>query len=141
MTIKDGLNALRTVLLSLNREIAIDELILYVTGNKKHMSEYANDSIVTQLENDENRNRSFVVKCFIKPEIYVAWHSCVGDGNGKYFVSRSSLVDFEENPQEDYKVFCAGESADNNVYIFRHESGIQKFFKEVLNLKKPEKST
>lgn len=140
MTKKDGLNMLRTVLLSMNREIAIDELILYVTGNKKHMSEYANESILTQIGDDIKRNCPFVIKCFIKPEIYVAWHSCVGVGSSKYFASRSSLVDFEENSQEDYRVFCAGDSACNNVYIFRHESGIQKFFEKVLNLKNPENS-
>lgn len=138
MTIKDGLNALRTVLRSINPTAEIDELVLYKFGSKEHMSEYAQEPIVAELKTDEQKSIPeipLVVKCFIKPEIYAAWHSCADRGNGKFSVSKSSMVDFEENPNEDYKVIHAGENASDDVYIFRNERGIQKFFDAALLVK------
>lgn len=140
---KGGLDKLRTCLFEIDETVKIEDLLLCKYGTKKHISEYSVDSIATDLTSEEIKrahNLPVVVKCFIHPEIYAAWHSGVGIGKGKYFVSKSELEEFESHSEIDYKESVIGNSDLDKVYIFRNNSGIKKFFTNVCKIKEQDKS-
>lgn len=140
MSMKAGKNALRTCLAKLDSSDKIDTLLCYKYGNKKHMTEFQNEdavAVLTQKESKQIHNGvPFVVKCFIHPEIYVGWHSAVGIGSGKYCIETSRLREFEADTKCDYKRIVTGDKEVDRVYLFRRESGIEKFFENAVGLKK-----
>lgn len=139
---KSGLDRLRTCLFEMDETVKIENLVLYKCGTKKHITEYALASIETSLYQEDYKcvhDLPVVVKCFVYPEIYVAWHTSVGIGNGKYFVSKSDLEKFENHPENDYKEIVTGDDNLNKVYFFRNASGIKKFFTNALKIEGLEK--
>lgn len=140
---KGGLDKLRTCLFEMDETVRIEDLLLYKYGTKKHTSEYSSASIAADFSSEEikyEHNLPVVVKCFIHPEIYAAWHSSVGIGRGKYYVSKSDLEEFERHSEIDYKESVIGNSDLDKVYIFRNNSGIKKFFTNVCKIKEQDKS-
>lgn len=142
MSMKAGENALRTCLAKLDSSAKIDTLLCYKVGNKKCTADYQNNNAVAVLtQKDSKQIRSgvpFVVKCFIHPEIYAGWHSAVGIGSGKYCIETSRLAEFEADTNCDYKAIVTGNKEVDKIYLFRRESGIKKFFENVVGLKKQE---
>lgn len=140
MSTKAGKNALRTCLAKLDSSVNIDALLCYKFGNKKCMAEFQNNdagAILTPKESQQVRNGvPFVVKCFIHPEIYAGWYSDVGIGSGKYPIETSRLREFEADTGRDYKEIVTGDKEVDRVYLFRRESGIEKFFENAVGLKK-----
>lgn len=144
MSTKAGKNALRTCLTKLGGLANIDAILCYKYGNKKHMTEFQNEdavAVLTPKESQQIRNGvPFVVKCFIHPEIYAGWYSDVGIGSGKYCIETSRLREFEADTECDYKEIVTGNKEMDRVYLFRRESGIKKFFVNVVGLKEQEKT-
>ena len=142
MSMKAGKNALRTCLAKLDSSAKIDTLLCYKVGNKKCTADYQNNDAGARLtlkESQQVRNGvPFVVKCFIHPEIYAGWHSDVGIGSGKYPIETSRLREFEADTERDYKEIVTGNKEVDRVYLFRRESGIEKFFENVVGIKKQE---
>lgn len=140
MSTKAGKNALMTCLAKLGSSANIDALLCYKYGNKKHMTEFQNEdavAVLTQKESKQIHNGvPFVVKCFIHPEIYAGWHSVVGIGSGKYCIENIRLAEFEADTDCDYKEIVTGNNKVDRVYLFRRESGIEKFFENAVGLKK-----
>ena len=140
MSTKGGKNTLRTCLSKLDSSAEIETLLCYKYGNKKHMTEFQNEDVVTVLTQKEKKQICngvpFVVKCFIHPEIYAGWHSAVGIGSGKYCIETSRLAEFEADTNCDYKEIVTGNKEVDRVYLFRRESGIEKFLENVVGLKK-----
>lgn len=137
MNSKSGKDRLRTCLQGLDNTASIDDIILYKYGNRE-IREYQNNTIDTLLNSEGRRaarNKNAVVKCFLKSEIYVAWRVCVGIGNGKYSVSKSELEQFETATNTDFKEIITGVEDSDRIYIFRDESGIGKFFTNVLGIR------
>lgn len=142
MSMKAGKNALRTCLAKRDSSAKIDTLLCYKVGNKKYTADYQNNDAgakLTPKESQQVRNGvPFVVKCFIHPEIYAGWHSDVGIGSGKYSIETSRLREFEADTERDYKEIVTGNKEVDRVYLFRRESGIEKFFENVVGLKEQE---
>lgn len=140
MAASAGKDFLRTCLAKFGKSAEIDNLLCYKYGNKNSIDAYQNgnaDAILT--EHDIKRIQGglpVVVKCFVKSHIYAGWHSGVVIGNGKCKIATSVLKDFETDTEQDYKVIATGSKDEEKVYLFRKESGIEKFFEEVLGLKK-----
>ena len=57
-------------------------------------------------------------------------------GSGKYCIEASRLREFEADTECDYKKIVTGNKEVDRVYLFRRESGIEKFFENVVGLKK-----
>lgn len=140
MTGREGENLLQTCLNQIGASRQISEILYFKTGNRKKSSDYNRGKIVTMLKPDEVKairdNIPFVVKCFYHMEIYVAWHSAVGIGSSKYCVYRSSLENFENNQTSTYFVMNTGMQDVDRVYFFRGRAGINRFFTDVVGIKK-----
>lgn len=136
MNSKSGKDRLRTCLQELDKSLQVDDLILYKYGNRD-IRGYQTNVIDSKLISEDYRiiqDKAAVVKCLLKSEIYVAWRVCVGIGNGKYSVSKSEVEQFEKATNCDFKEIITGTKDSDRVYIFRNESGIKKFFTEVLEI-------
>lgn len=137
MTTKEGKNLLRRCLAKIDSSLNIDTLLRYKCGTRKHAEDYQRDDIIsnlTQADTDILKTGvPFLVTCYIHMEIYVAWHNSVGFGNGKYVVYKRDLMAFESDTECDYKEIIIGKATDTTVYIFRNESGINKFFQKALS--------
>lgn len=142
MTGYEGENLLLTCLRKMDASCELSDILHYKTGNKKSASNYNGGTIPTKLKEDEIKmidgNIPFVVKCFYHMEIYVAWHSEVGIGNGKYCVYQSSLKDFEDKQELSYNVMNTGTRDIDRVYFFRGQTGIKRFFTDAVGIQKKE---
>lgn len=140
MSTKAGRNALRTCLLKMDGSRNIDDVLCYKYGNKEHMADFQGKdagAILNSAELERIHNGvPSVVKCFIHPEIYAGWHSSVGMGSGKYHVEAKELAEFEADTNCDFKEIVTGENAKDRVYLFRKDSGIERFFVDALRIKK-----
>lgn len=139
-----GKDLLRTCLMKFDKTARLESYVCCKRGTKNCMNDYQNDNADAVLtENDFKciqAGATVVVKCFVKSEMYAGWHASAGIGNGKYQVDISILKDFEANTEQDYKVITTGSKDDEKVYLFRKESGAEKFFENVLGLKRPEEN-
>lgn len=136
MTTNGGKNFLRTCLENIDPSLDIDKIFCYKYANRKHAADYQKDEFVSSLT-DVNMEAiksgvPYVITCFIHLEIFVVWHQSIGRGNGKYPVSKHDLVAFENNPTCDYLERIIGKTEDAKVYIFRNESGFNKFYQNVV---------
>lgn len=57
---------------------------------------------------------------------------------GKYCIETSRLREFEADTEYDYNEIVTGNKKVDKIYLFRRESGIKKFFENVVGLKKQE---
>lgn len=142
MSTKAGRNALRTCLQKIDGSLNIDDVLCYKYGSKEHMADFQGKDAgaklnLAELERVHNGVPS-VVKCFIHPEIYAGWHSAVGIGSGKCHVEAKELAEFEADTNTDFKEIVTGQNAEDRVYLFRKDSGIEKFFVDALGIKKKE---
>ena len=129
MNIKEGKAFLQECLQQCGYQDNIDKLILYKYGNIKHASNYQHDTISTDVDFSEVKpSVRFVVKCFIHLNIYAAWSTEVGHGNGKFILYKKDLVAMEN----DLNCLFSEKLIDGTakVYLFRGEKGTIKFIKE-----------
>lgn len=142
MATNTGKSILRTCLSKFGKSNEIDNLICYKYGTKEHIADYQNgnaDAVLTERDTKRIKSGvSAVVKYFIKSNIYAGWHSSVGIGSGRYQIDTTILEKFEKDSEQDYKVIVTGSKDNDRIYLFRKESGIEKFFENVLGLKKQE---
>lgn len=136
MNIAGGENFLRTCLANIAPSLNIDKIFCYKYANRKHAKDYQGAEYISKLtEKDKKAIRSgasYVITCFGHLEFFVAWHQSSGFGSGKYKVSKSDLIAFENNAVCDYQEHLIGKTEDARVYIFRNESGFNKFFRDVV---------
>ncbi len=136
-----GRDKMRTCLAKMDDSINIDDLILYKYGNKKTEA-YKGTTVEAKLNDAEYEkidNVAAVVKYFLESGIFVAWRSGAGKANGKYSVRISDLTAFEASEcsdKNDYKEIITGNKDHDRVWLFRNDSGIEKFFSEVLGIKR-----
>lgn len=144
MTKDGGEDLLRTCLAKMDSSIELSKLLCYKTGNRKQAEAYNGENIDTELSSKDMVNIKAgvlaVVKCFYHIEVYVAWHASIGIGSGKYRVHKSDLIKFENDIKCNYWEVLTGTRDVDKVYFFRNESGIEKFFKDVLEIKKQEET-
>lgn len=142
MTAREGENLLQTCLNQIDASRKISEILYCKTGNRKKASDYNRGEIITTLRPEEIETIKgkvpFVIKCFYHMEIYVAWHSAVGIGSSKYCVYRSSLENFENDQASTYFAMDAVTRDIDRVYFFRGQTGINRFFTDVVGIKKKE---
>lgn len=136
MTTNGGKNFLRTCLANIDISLNIDKIFCYKYATRKHAVDYQTDEYVAILTDAQiNTIKSgvpYVITCFTHLEIFVVWHQSIGSGNGKYPVSKHDLVAFENNSTCDYLERIIGKTEDAKVYIFRNESGFNKFYQNVV---------
>ena len=134
MNSNGGKNFLRTCLNKIDSSMDIDRIFCYKYAN--HAAEYQHDeytaSLTTAQMKDITDGVPYVVACFTHLEFFVAWHQSVGRGNGKYSISKHDLIAFENDLASDYVEHIIGIAGDAKVYIFRNESGFNKFYKDVV---------
>lgn len=140
MTKDGGEDLLRTCLAKLDSSIELSKLLCYKTGNRKQAEAYNGENIDTVLYLKDKASIEAgvlaVVKCFYHIEVYVAWHTSIGIGSGKYRVHKSDLIKFENDKKCSYWEVLTGTKDVDKVYFFRNESGIEKFFKDALGIMK-----
>lgn len=136
MNIAGGKNFLRTCLANTGSSLDVDQIFCYKYANREHATDYQGDEYVSKLvKKDKEMIRSgasYVITCFGHMEFFVAWHQSSGIGSGKYRVSKSDLIAFENDTACDYRENLIGEAEDAKVYIFRNESGFKRFFRDVV---------
>ena len=136
MNIAGGKNYLRTCLAKIEPSRDVDQIFCYKYANREHAEDYQRDECVSKLTKKDKEmirsGASYVITCFGHMEFFVAWHQSSGAGSGKYKVSKSDLIDFENNAACDYQEHLTGKTEDARVYIFRNESGFNKFFHDVV---------
>jgi hypothetical protein len=137
MNIAGGENFLQTCLAKIDPSRDVDKnFFRYKYANRKHAADYHGEEYVSKLtEEDKEMIRSgasYVITCFCHLEFFVAWHQSSGFGSGKYKVSKSDLSAFENDTECDYQKHLIGKTEDAMVYIFRNESGFNKFFNDAV---------
>ena len=136
MNIAGGENFLRTCLANLDQSLDTDKIFCHKYTNRKHAADYHGEEYVSKLTEEDKKiiesGASYVITCFGHPEFFVAWHQSSGIGSGKYRVSKSDLIAFENDTACDYRENLIGEVEDAKVYIFRNESGFKRFFRDVV---------
>jgi len=135
MNIAGGENFLRTCLANIDQSLDADKIFCHKYANRKHAADYQKDEYVSKLTEEDTKviksGASYVITCFGHLEFFVAWHQSSGIGSGKYRVSKSDLIAFEKDTACDYQEHRIGEAEDARVYIFRNESGFNRFFRDV----------
>lgn len=135
MNIAGGKNFLLTCLAKNDPSLDVDQIFCYKYANREHAEDYQRDECVSKLTKKDKEmirsGASYVITCFGHMEFFVAWHQSSGIGSGKYRVSKSDLIAFE-NDTGDYQKHLIGKTEDAMVYIFRNESGFNKFFHNVV---------
>lgn len=136
MNIAGGENFLRTCLANIDQSLDTDKIFCHKYANRKHAADYHGEEYVSKLTEEDKKiiesGASYVITCFGHPEFFVAWHQSSGIGSGKYRVSKSDLIAFENDTTCDYRENLIGEAEDAKVYIFRNESGFKRFFCDVV---------
>lgn len=136
MNIAGGENFLRTCLANIDQSLDADKIFCHKYANRKHAADYHGEEYVSKLTEEDKKiiesGASYVITCFGHPEFFVAWHQSSGIGSGKYRVSKSDLIAFENDAACDYQEYLIGKTEDARAYIFRNESGFSKFFHDVV---------
>ena len=136
MNIAGGKNFLRTCLAKIDPSRDVDQIFCYKYANRKHAEDYHGEEYVSKLTKEDRKmiksGASYVITCFGHLELFVAWHQSSGFGSGKYKVSKSDLIAFENDNECDYQGYRIGKTEDARAYIFRNESGFNKFFHDVV---------
>ena len=136
MTTAGGKNFLRTCLANIDPSLDIDKIFCYKYANRKHAADYQKDEYVSKLTEEDTKviksGASYVITCFVHLDFFAAWHWSSGIGSGKYKVSKSDLIAFEDDTECDYQEYLIGEAEDAKVYIFMNKSGFEKFFHGVV---------
>ena len=136
MNTAGGKNFLRTCLADISPSLDADKIFCYKYANREHTASYQGNEYISKLtEVDTNTIKSgvpYVITCFVHLEFFVAWHQSSGFGSGKYKVSKSDLIAFENDTECDYREHLIGEAENAKVYIFRNKSGFEKFFHGVV---------
>jgi len=137
MNIAGGKNFLRTCLAKIDPSRDVDQIFCYKYANRKHAADYHGEEYVSKLTEEDKKmiksGASYVITCFGHLEFFVAWHQSSGFGSGKYKVSKSDLITFENDTESDYREYLIGEAENAKAYIFRNESGFNEFFRDVVN--------
>lgn len=136
MNTTGGKNFLRNCLNNINPELDVDKIFCYKYANRKHAVDYQKDEYVAIL-NATNRDAlksgvPYIITCFTHLEFFAAWHQNYGKVDGKYSMSKHDLVSFENDPTCDYTERIIGKAENAKVYIFRNESGFNKFYQNVV---------
>ena len=113
-------------------ELKIDEKleysIKYVTGKRDDAKHYSNDTIIHSLDPTKLESGiRFIVKCYYKIGVFVAWTKEFGDGTKEYITYKKDLVEMQESVNGDYMEINA--DGKGKVCYFKGRSGAMEFFK------------
>ena len=129
-------NFLRTCIKNLDQALDVDNIFYYKYANRKHAEDYQTDEYSAILSDKDRKllktGVPYIIVCFTHLEFFAVWHQAFGKRNGKCTVSKYDLINFESNTDCDYLELIIGETENDKVYLFRNESGFNKFYQNVV---------